>query len=270
MMDQPYVTGLRIRETSAQGGYFDSGGGVRRGGGKGKKSKGKAKKVKKAEAAEKSVGPSDAWAKKTNYPMFQSTLTPAAMASSDGHDPTAQTSDKRAGTSSFNGNFNREFTQQPVDKKSSWRCSDGVTRHIDDMSHFFTGSGDTYENAEDKDAWMEQTMSGQYNCLFVSTEPPQAHNAGEMCPNDEFIWRVDANGVKSKSYGLHTASAEPIVDTFVVPTETTTDKPTLSEQEQVQVLAAAGELTRPDGSRYQTETGFQLAQQRVLDAAATK
>lgn len=49
MMDQPYVTGIRIRETFAQSGYFGNGCGVGRGGGQGKKSKGKAKKVKKAE-----------------------------------------------------------------------------------------------------------------------------------------------------------------------------------------------------------------------------
>ena len=43
----------------------------------------------------------------------------------------------------------------------------------------------------------------------------------------------------------------------------TEDKPTMSKEQQAEVLAAAGVLTRPDGSRYETETGFQIAQHVV-------
>jgi hypothetical protein len=59
------------------------------------------------------------------------------------------------------------------------------------MSHFFTGSGDTYENAEDKDMWMAETMSGQYDYHWISTLPPQAANAGSMCPVEHGGLTVD-------------------------------------------------------------------------------
>jgi hypothetical protein len=53
--------------------------------------------------------------------------------------------------------------------------------------------------------------------------------------------------------------------TFVAPA--TEGKPAMSKEQQAEALAAAGVLTRPDGSRYETETGFQIAQHRVLSAA---
>ena len=58
---------------------------------------------------------------------------------------------------------------------------------------------------------------------------------------------------------------EPVQYTFVAPA--TEGKPAMSKEQQAAALAAAGVLTRPDGSHYETETGFQLAQQRVLSAA---
>jgi hypothetical protein len=65
--------------------------------------------------------------------------------------------------------------------------------------------------------------------------------------------------------GSHVGTTDPVVDTFTAPEETTAKRSTLTEEERV---AAAGELRRPDGVRFQTEQGHSLAQQRVLDAAA--
>ena len=118
------------------------------------------------------------------------------------------------------------------------------------------GGGDTYENATDKAAWMAENTSGEYDCHFKHHEHAvrsAPDGAGSMCP-------VEYGG-------SHVATTDPIVDTFVATEKATAKKSILPEEERVAALAAARELRRPDGTRYQTEQGHSLAQQRVLDAA---
>ena len=184
--------------------------------------------ARRAAAAEaQGFVPSEVWAKENMMRPFVPKLTEAAQRAPDGRDPTSQTSAARSGTIST----------------GAWGP----------MSHFFTGEGDTFDNATDKAAWMEGATGGchwKYNEHAVRNAPV---GAGSMCP-------VEYGG-------SHVATTDPIVDTFRAPEETATKKSTLTEEERVAALAAAGELRRPDGARYQTELGHSLAQQRVLDAA---
>ena len=161
---------------------------------------------------------------------FAPKLTEAARCAADGRDPTSQTSAARSGVVSAG-------TSGP-------------------MSHFFSGAGDTYENATDRAAWVAETTSGEFDCDWKPSEHAvrsAPDGAGSMCP-------VEYGG-------SHGATTDPIIDTFKAPEETTAKRPTLTEEERVAALAAAGELRRPDGVRFQTEQGHSLAQQRVLDAA---
>jgi hypothetical protein len=86
--------------------------------------------------------PSDQWAIKKEMDPFVPQLSAAARASPDGHDPASQTSAARAGTASS-------------------RSGEG------EMSRFFTGEGDTYDNAKDKSAWREETCSGRWDSSRV-------------------------------------------------------------------------------------------------------
>ena len=173
--------------------------------------------------------PSDQWAIKKEMDPFVPQPSAAARASPDGHDPASQTS-------------------RYVTLFSAARA--GTT--VGPMSRFFTNSpdADTYDNAADKSAWREETCSGGWDSSRIHSSPVSA-GAGSMCP-------VEYGG-------LHVGATEPVQDTFVAPAME--GKPVMSKEQQAEVLAAAGVLTRPDGSRYETETGFQLAQQRVLSAA---
>eukprot|EP01043_Picozoa_sp_COSAG02_P045176 COSAG02_NODE_4107_length_5769_cov_7.499471_1_plen_238_part_00 len=173
---------------------------------------------------------SEVWAKENKMRPFVPKLTKAAQRAADGRDPTSQTSAARSGTVR------------------------AATRGA--MSHFFSGEGDTYENATDKAAWMAETMSGEYDNHYELHEHAvrsAPDGAGSMC-------LVEYGG-------SHVATTDPIIDTFQAPEETTAKRMKLTSDERVAALAAAGELRRPEGTRFQTEQGHSLAQQRVLDAA---
>ena len=110
------------------------------------------------------------------------------------------------------------------------------------MARFFTGEGDTYENAEDKDKWLKETTSGAYD-WGTTTWTWEGAEGG-------------ATAVEASTGG----SAEK--------TERAKDGVGLSAEEAEAALRRAGTLTRPDGSPYETDTGYKLAQQRVLEEAA--
>jgi hypothetical protein len=119
-------------------------------------------------------------AKRSKVRHFVPKLPEAAQRAADGRDPTSQTSATRSGTIST----------------GAWGP----------MSHFFTGEGDTYENATDKAAWMEETTSGKFDCHWK-------HN--------EYAVRSASGGAGSMSPveygGSHVATTDPIIDTFKAP-----------------------------------------------------
>ena len=99
----------------------------------------------------------DRWAFRNDYDMFVPRLTAAALASPDGHDPSSQTSAARAGTTKFHSGT------------------------IGPMSRFFTDdpNADTYDNAVDKSAWVQEACS-KYNWQQPVVASPA--EAGSMCP----------------------------------------------------------------------------------------
>ena len=76
----------------------------------------------------------------------------------------------RAGTTTFTGQPTEDF----FDSKSTFFPTAREKRVWASMF-----GGDCFDNAQDKDAWMTETMSGKYDCHFISTSPPAA-NAGSM------------------------------------------------------------------------------------------
>lgn len=110
------------------------------------------------------------------------------------------------------------------------------------MARFFTGEGDTYENAEDKDTWLKETTSGEYDWGTTT-----------------WTWEGGESGAKAVE-----ASTGGSAETK----GRAKDGVGLSAEEADEALRRAGTLTRPDGSPYETDTGYKLAQQRVLEEAA--
>jgi hypothetical protein len=128
--------------------------------------------------------PSEEWAKENSMRTFVPKLTEAARCAADGRDPTSQTSAARSG-------FVSAGTSGP-------------------MSHFFSGGGDTCENATDRAAWMAETTSGEFDCQWKPNEHAvrsAPDGAGSMCP-------VEYGG-------SHVGTTDPVVDTFTAPEETT-------------------------------------------------
>jgi hypothetical protein len=87
------------------------------------------------------------------------------------------------------------------------------------MARFFTGEGDTYENAEDKDTWLKETTSGAYDWGTTA-----------------WIWGGAEGGA------------------------TAVEASTRAETK--------GKSKDGVGSPYETDTGYKLAQQRVVEEAA--
>ena len=121
------------------------------------------------------------------------------------------------------------------------------------MAQFFTGEGDTYENAEDKDTWMKETTSGKYDWSavpVVAEEEEDGETEEEKEEESETKWWGKESGGGGDNGGECGRGLG------------------LTAEEAAAALLRAGELTRPDGRAYETETGYKLAQQRVLEEAA--
>lgn len=119
------------------------------------------------------------------------------------------------------------------------------------MAQFFTGEGDTYENAEDKDTWMKETTSGKYDwsAVPVTVEDDGDKKQEKKGETEKKWWGKEGGGGAEKGEVCGTGVG-------------------LTAEEAAVALHRAGALTRPDGSAYETDTGYKLAQQRVLEEAA--
>ena len=103
---------------------------------------------------------------------FVARPTAAAMAARDGVDPSSRTSRARAGTTSFHGGT------------------------IGPMSRFFSGAGDTFDDATDQAVWNEETASGQYDGTWEFSEHAiqgAPTDAGSMCPAEEGGQHISSN-----------------------------------------------------------------------------
>ena len=178
-IDQPYIRGMRVRETSTQDGFFGSAALPNAGRG----------------AGDDEAPIVQEWAIKKDMDKFVPRPTAAALASPDGHDPSAYTSRERAGTTTFTGHpteqfFNPKRTYFPTAQaKREWASLFG---------------GDCLENAEDKDAWVAETVSGRFDSVWVSTLPAHSSDAGSMCPVEHGGSHVDGqlpNGGRGSGRG---------------------------------------------------------------------
>eukprot|EP01046_Picozoa_sp_COSAG06_P032051 COSAG06_NODE_3174_length_5735_cov_17.475337_2_plen_439_part_00 len=92
-VDQPYIRGVRVREASAPDGFFGSAALPNAGRG----------------AGDDEAPIVQEWAIKKDMDKFVPQPTAAALASPDGHDPSAYTSRERAGTTTFTGHPTEQF-----------------------------------------------------------------------------------------------------------------------------------------------------------------
>jgi hypothetical protein len=209
----PYVKNLRVVDEGQKEGFFGVPNGGR-GGGKQKKAKGKAKKVKKAQSrweGDPNTPWSQAWAAvqwrvdtdnplvpgRDDVPHFPVTCAcddatvringvgcpidgmcnPCKWNRNCGgcpvSHPSSMTTRTRAGTTSFTGQPTEEF----LDPKKTFFPTAQAKREW--LSLF---GGDCFDNGEDKDAWVAETVSGRFDSVWVSTLPGQSSDVGSMCP----------------------------------------------------------------------------------------
>ena len=129
------------------------------------------------------------------------------------------------------------------------------------MAQFFTGEGDTYENAEDKDTWMKETTSGKYDwsaAPVVTEEEEDGVKEEEKEEESKKKWWEESETKWWGKEGGGGAEKRKVCGTGVG----------LTAEEAAVALHRAGALKRPDGSAYETDTGYKLAQQRVVEEAA--
>ena len=114
--------------------------------------------IKKEEAEPEPQGfvPSEVWAKENRMRPFVPQLMEAAQKAADGHALNSHACAAHRG----------------VPDGSAW----GV------MSHFFDGTGDTYDNAVDKPAWVKETCSGSHDWRAPLTNKESPADVGSMCP----------------------------------------------------------------------------------------
>ena len=110
------------------------------------------------------------------------------------------------------------------------------------MARFFTGEGDTYENAKDKGTWLKETTSGAYD-WGTTTWTWEGAEGGATVVEASTGEAAQTKGKSKDGVGL-------------------------SAEEADEAIRRAGTLTRPDGSPYETDTGYKLAQQRVVEEVA--
>ena len=86
------------------------------------------------------------------------------------------TTKQRAGTTTFTGKPGPDFY---------CRTNDGFPDDESKVAWLSLFGGDCYSNAEDRDAWLADTMSGRFDWHWTPTQEAVENapaNAGSMCP----------------------------------------------------------------------------------------